>query len=428
MTRAWHITPDSAILQFAAFTFDVSVMDMFMPLLTGARLVLASNETLHSPPRLAALIRDRHVTFACLTPAVLALLAGEDFPDLRVLVSAGDELSADLARRWIRPGLRFINGYGPTETAVIATEQDVDAKTPQPPPIGRPIPNYQAYVLDAHLNPVPVGITGELHIGGPGLARGYLNQPQLTNQKFIPHPFQPHQRIYKTGDLTHRNPDGTITFTGRADNQIKIRGLRIELGEIETALTNHPTIAQAIVTTITTPTGDKQLAAYLRPHPNTTPPTPTDLRTHLTHTLPTYMIPTHLTLLDTLPLTTNGKINKAALPPPAAVLTAADPVPPRTLLETLLVDFYATILGNERVGATDGFFDLGGSSLQAMRLVTQLRTALAIDLDVSAVFVTPTPQRLAAALRDEHGLDDADLDQEPVPGAAAAPAGQNATG
>jgi amino acid adenylation domain-containing protein len=421
MIGAWRIGPASAVLQFAAFTFDVSVMDMFMPLLGGGRVVLAPAATLHSPPRLATLIRDRNVTFACLPPAVLTLLTGEHFPELRTLLSAGEELTSDLLRGWLRDGLEIYNGYGPTEASIGATFMKLDADTQLPPPIGRPKPNYRAYVLDPYLNPVPVGVTGELHIGGAGVARGYLNRPELTQQQFIPDPFTPGQRLYKTGDLVRRRPDGTLVFIGRIDTQVKIRGLRIETGEIETALTAHPAVAQAVVTVITSPGGDKQLAAYLRSRPGPqgsrpAGPDPADLRAHLARTLPAYMIPGHLILLDKLPLTAHGKIDRSALPAPQPATGAANRVPPRTLVETVLVDLFATVLGDEQVGAADSFFDAGGSSLQAMQLVTQLRTALDVDLDVSAVFLTPTPRQLAALLRDQHGFQDADLGPEGLEG------------
>jgi acyl-CoA synthetase (AMP-forming)/AMP-acid ligase II len=251
-----------------------------------------------------------------------------------------------------------------------------------------PKPNYRAYVLDAHLNPVPAGVIGELHIGGAGVARGYLNRPQLTAERFIRDPFVPGQRLYKTGDLVRRRPDGTIAFAGRIDNQVKIRGLRIELGEIESALIAHPDVAQAVVTVMTDPAGQRQLAAYVRPGGDTAPDV-ADIRQHLARQLPGYMIPTYVTSLAELPLTTNGKVDKAALPVPRADAATTTRVPPRTLLETILVDIYATVLANEEVGATDSFFDAGGSSLQAMALVSQLRSTLAADLDVTAVFLAP---------------------------------------
>jgi amino acid adenylation domain-containing protein len=407
MTRAWHIGPDSAVLSFAAVTFDVSVMDMFMPLLGGARVVMATPETLHSPPRLAALIRDRHITFACLPPAVLTLLTGEDFPELRTLLSAGEELTTELLRAWLRPGLEIFNGYGPTEASIGATFMRLEPTTPLPPPIGRPKPNYQAYVLDAHLNPVPVGVTGELHIGGAGVARGYLNQPELTRQRFIPDPFRPGGRLYKTGDLARRRPDGTIAFAGRADDQVKIRGLRVELGEIETALLAHPAVAQAVAAVVRDAAGQPQLAGYLRAEGSV--PAVAEIRQFLARRLPGYMVPTYLTIVAEFPLTAHGKVDKAALPAPQADTAGTEQVLPRTLMEVLLVDLYAGVLGAEQVGAADSFFDAGGSSLQAMQLVTQLREHLAVDLDVASVFLTPTPQQLAALLRDKHGFDDEEL-------------------
>jgi amino acid adenylation domain-containing protein len=414
MARHWRINPGSAVLGFAAYTFDVSVMDMFMPLLGGAKVVLAAPETLHSPPRLAELMRGAQITFACLPPAVLGLLTGEEFPHLRTLLSAGEELSGELLRAWLRNGLEIYNGYGPTEASIGSTFMKLEPGTPLPPPIGRPKPNYQAYVLDRHLNPVPVGVTGELHIGGAGVARGYLNRPELTAERFIPDPFRPGGRLYKTGDLARRRPDGTLVFAGRIDNQVKIRGLRVELGEIEAALVAHPAVAQAVVTVVTGPAGGKQLAAYLR-SADGAEIEPAGIRQHLARSLPGYMVPDHLVTLDKLPLTAHGKIDKAALPPPQPP-AAARRVPPRTLLETVLVDLYATVLGTEQAGATDSFFDAGGDSLQAMQLIRTLRAALGADLDITAVFLASAPRQLAALLRDEHGYDDEDLGPDGVAG------------
>jgi amino acid adenylation domain-containing protein len=408
MVEHWQVGAADVVLQFSSFTFDVSVMDTFMPLLGGAKVLLASKQTLLSPPRLAALIRDAGVTFACPPPAVLNLLTGEDFPGLRVLMTAGEELPSELARCWVRPGLRFVNGYGPTEATVIATYQELDGSV-YPPPIGLPTwPNYQAYVLDGYLNPVPAGVTGELHIGGASVARGYLNRPELTGQRFIPDPFAPGQRLYKTGDLVRRRADGSIVFVGRVDDQVKIRGLRVELGEIEAALYTHPAVAQAVVTVVTDPAGEKQLAAYLRAEPGTEPD-PAELRAHLARTLPAYMIPAYVTMLAEFPLNASGKIDKAALPAPQAQSPAGH-VAPATLIETFMVDMFATLLNLEQVGATDSFFDVGGDSLKVMRLLTMMADELEVDIGVAEVFLAPTPRQLAALLRDKHGLEDADLE------------------
>jgi amino acid adenylation domain-containing protein len=418
MARHWRIGPGSAVLQFAAFTFDVSVMDMFMPLLGGAKVVLARTETLHSPPRLAALIRDARITFACLPPTVLNLLIGQDFPDLRTLLSSGEELSSELLKAWLHIGADIYNGYGPTECSIGSVFMKLEPSTPLPPPIGRPKPNYRAYVLDAHRNPVPVGVTGELHIGGRGVSRGYLNRPGLTRERFIPDPFSdvPGARLYKTGDLARRRPDGTLVFAGRIDNQVKIRGLRVELGEIETALASHPDIAQAVVTVAADQAGVQQLAGYLRPAEGACVDV-ADVRQHLARSLPASMIPAYLIMVPELPVTAHGKIDKAALPSPLSGSGARSvSVPPRTVIEAVLADLYATVLGADQVGATDGFFDAGGNSLQAMRLITELRVALAVDLDITAVFLNPAPRQLAAVLRDEHGFADSDLGPDGVDG------------
>ncbi len=405
MISHWDIGPSDAVLQFASLSFDASVQDMFMPLLAGGRVVLAPASRLHSPPRLAALMRDRRVTFACLTPSVITLLGDGEFPALRVLMSGGEELPSELARRWARrPGPRFVNDYGPTEVTISATFMELDAGTQLPPPIGRPLwPNYQAYVLDPHLNPVPVGVTGELHLGGASVARGYLNRPELTRERFIPDPFRPgpEARLYKTGDLVRRRPDGTIVFLGRADGQVKIRGLRIELGEIETALASHPAIAQAVVTVITDPAGDQQLCAYIRPEPGPVPG-PAEVHAHLARTLPGYMIPPRLIPVTEFPLNTSGKINKGALPAPENSISAppggTEPGAGAGHVATILAELFAAVLHQERVGADDSFFDLGGSSLAVMRLVDLIAGQLGADVGVAAIFLHPTPRQLAASL------------------------------
>src|SRR6185437_10302804 len=337
--------------------------------------------------------------------AVLDLLPAGHYPDLRVLSVGGEQLPTEMVRRWTSPGLRLVNGYGPTEACSIAVIADLDAATVMPPPIGFPVrPNYRAYVLDQHLNPVPVGVFGELHLGGAGLARGYLNRPALTAGRFIPDPFVPGRRLYKSGDLVRRRPDGTLEFAGRIDSQVKIRGVRIEPGEIEAALLTHPAIAQAVVTVVTTPAGDKELAAYLRHQSGRV--TDHDLHSHLARTLPAAMIPSHYITLDTFPLNSSSKVDRSALPAAAPRRPAAEHVVPATILEILLADTYSSLLGAVRVGATDSFFDLGGNSLQAMRLIGVLDQELGVEVGAVSVFLAPTPRQLAALLRDEHGFSD----------------------
>jgi amino acid adenylation domain-containing protein len=412
MADLWKVGPDDRVLQFASLNFDVSVMDMFMTLLSGARAVLATKETLLAPPRLAGLIRSSKVTFACLPPAVVSLLTGEQFPDLRILLSSGEELPGELVRRWLRPGLHFFNGYGPTEAAIGSTFMEIDGSA-FPPPIGRPKPNYQAYVLDPHLNPVPQGVVGELHVGGAGVTRGYLNAPELTEQRFIPDPFRgvPGARLYKTGDLVRRNPDGTLVFVGRIDGQVKIRGLRVELGEIETALVAQPGVAQAVVVVAEDSAGTKQLVGYVRSVPGEPAVSIAELRRQLALRLPAYMVPTYLLTVDSVPLNANGKIDRNALPrvDSAERSVAAEFVAPRTMLEAVLADMYAGLLRRDQVGIDDSFFDLGGNSLQGMQLVIGLRGELAVDVGIQVIFRAPTPRQLAVILRDTEGLEDVDL-------------------
>jgi acyl carrier protein len=245
-----------------------------------------------------------------------------------------------------------------------------------------------------------------------------LNRPELTAERFIDDPFRPGQRLYKTGDLVRRRPDGQLQFVGRIDGQVKIHGLRIEVGEIEAVLVSYPGVAQAVVNVAEDATGDKQLVGYARV--DKAPPdgpvvTPADLRQHLAQRLPGYMVPQHVLILDEFPLTQNGKIDKAALPEPSVGDAAANYVPPRTIIEMMLVDTYATLLNREQVGIEDSFFDLGGNSLQAMQLVTTLRNDLAVDLGVTVVFLAPTPRQMAELLRDEYDFEDADLGADGLP-------------
>ena len=402
MIEHWGVGTGDRVLQFASLNFDVSVMDMFMTLLSGARAVVAPTETLLSPPRLAQLMRDREVTFASLPPAVVNLLSGQDFPGLKFVMSAGEALSSELVHAWVRPGLRFVNGYGPTEDTVIATFAELDGSV-LPPPIGLPVANAQAYVLDRNLNPVPVGVVGELHMGGAGVTRGYLNAPELTEQRYIPDPFQPGGRLYKTGDLVKRLPDGNIVYLGRMDGQVKIRGLRVELGEIETGLASHPSVAQAVVVMGEDRSGEQQLVGYVRPDLDGPEVDVAELRRHLAQRMPAYMVPAHILVMDVFKLNTSGKIDKSALPAPDVPVETAAYVAPRTTAETTLAAVYAGLLGRDQVGIDDGFFDLGGNSLQAMQLVTRIHDELSVDLGVTAIFLAPTVRRLADRIEQARG-------------------------
>ena len=422
MVERWPLGVGDKVLQFASLNFDVSAMDMFLAVLSGGTAVFGPRQELLSPPRLAELMRRHKVTFTCLPPAVVSLLTGEQFPDLRVLISAGEALSSELLRSWVRPGLAFCNGYGPTEAAIGATLMVLDGSM-VPPPIGKPMPNYRAYVLDAHLNPVPVGVIGELHLGGACVTRGYLNQPELTRQRFIPDPFVGGDaRMYKTGDLVRRMRDGNIVFVGRVDGQVKIRGLRVELGEIETVLASDPAVAQAVVVVAEDQAGEKQLVGYLRPEPGRTISL-AQVRQEAGQRLPAYMVPTHMAVVDSFPLTSNGKIDVSAMPPLESFSGSEAYQPPGTVLELVLVDMFATLLNQERVSVDDSFFDLGGNSLQAMRLISQFHDELAVDADVSAIFLAPTPGQLAVKLREEYGIEDSELDEDELAELHSAPQG-----
>lgn len=411
MASTWHFGPGSVVLQVASLTFDASVIEMFAPLLHGGTVLLATPRTLHSPPRLASLLRDGRATFALLPPAVLGLLPDGEYPDLRVLMTGGEELPGALARRWIRPGLTLVNAYGPTETTVIATYAEIDATLASAPPIGLPAgPDFQVYVLDRHLQPVPVGVTGELHIGGAGVARGYLNRPELTRARFVDSPYG---RLYRTGDLACRRPDGLIAYRGRADNQVKIGGVRIEPGEVEAALAACPGVAQAVVT-VAGAGAAADLVAYLRPAEGADI-APREIRARLARTLPSAMIPARILVVTTFPLNASGKVDRTALPWPAPPHQAdgdgandAGAVP-ATLLELVLADMYASLLGLAQVAATDSFFDLGGNSLRAMGLISSIDADLDVDVGAAALFLAPTPRQLAELLRTDHGLDDEEL-------------------
>jgi thioesterase domain-containing protein len=384
------------------------VLEMFCCLLSGGTAVLADTDTRLSPHRLGTLLRERRVSFSCLPPAVLGLLADQDFPDLRLLVSGGDALLPELARAWLRDGQRLVNAYGPTEAAVVSLSCEVDGKS-WPVPIGLPMPNYQAYVLDQQLSPVPVGVIGELHIGGASVARGYLNRPELTAERFVDDPFslEPGARLYRTGDLVKRLPDGRIVFIGRADGQVKIRGLRIELGEIENALSRHPAVEQAVVQLEQSDAGEKLLTGYLRSTPSVREPDAVELADFLGRWLPGYMIPTQLVWLDRFPLNNSGKVDRKALSivvggrAATTATGAAQPQEPATRTEAVLVDIYADLLRRDRCGVLDSFFDAGGNSLQAMQLVSRVRAELGVDLPVTAVFLAPDVRGLAARIDDE---------------------------
>ncbi|HMC08975.1 MAG TPA: condensation domain-containing protein, partial [Actinomycetota bacterium] len=339
-------------------------------------------------------------------------LAGEALHAFQTLIVGGEACSAALVDRWA-PGRRMINAYGPTESTVVATWSQ-PLSPGGPPPIGRPIANTRAYVLDAALRPVPPGVPGELYIAGAGLARGYLKRPGLTAERFVANPFgAPGSRMYRTGDLVRWRPDGVIDYLGRADDQVKIRGFRIELGEVEAALVGHPEVAEAVVVAREDEPGHRRLVAYLVPAPGSVELPTADLRAFLTRTLPDYMVPQAFVTLDELPLTPNGKVNRKALPAPdLSALAAVGYVAPRTDAERALAGIWAEVLGVAQVGVEDNFFELGGDSILSIQVVSRARAAFGVDISPRALFTTPTVAGLAAALPADARAGDSDA--EPV--------------
>jgi len=402
---ALGLTTESHVLQFASFSFDASVVEILMALCSGAALYLPNTEQRAPGLPLWQFLDSAAITHLTLPPAALATLPQKALTSLQVLLVAGEPCPPALATYWAQ-GRRFFNGYGPTEATVcssMAECRDIDPALPLP--IGRTIANTQLYVLDQYTQPVPVGVAGELHIGGIGLARGYLNRPELTAERFISNPFSPapDARLYKTGDLVRYRPDGQLDFLGRIDNQVKIRGFRIEIGEIENTLTRHPDLREAVVIARPDGSGDLRLIAYLVPasfDPDTPPPSVSDLRAFLQNTLPQFMLPAAFVFLPQLPLTPNGKVDRKALPEPG-FNPSEHYQAPRDVVEQQLVSLWETVLATHPIGLNDNFFQRGGHSLLAVRLVNEIKQQFDTSIPISQIFERPTIAELAPLLREQ---------------------------
>lgn len=372
--KIFNIKAQSRVLQFASFSFDASVWEIFMALGSGATLVMGDSDSLLPGENLLNLLKKQKITVATLPPSALAVMPTDELPDLQSLIVAGESSSADLLKKWCQ-NRHVFNAYGPTESTVCTTIALI--KDPQQkPPIGKPLGNFQVYILDPCLNPVPIGINGELYIGGEGLAKGYLGQPELTNSKFISNPFNdnPASRLYKTGDIVRYLADGNIDFMGRIDHQIKIRGFRIELGEIETVLSQHPQVQEGIVIAREDELGVKRLSAYVIPV--TQQLTQQELRQFLQDKLPNYMIPAFLMLLDSFPMTPNGKVDRRALPIPEIDLHELENyIAPSTDTEKILIAIWQEILGLKKISINDNFFELGGDSILGIQIIAKANQA-----------------------------------------------------
>ena len=397
------LKPGERTLQFANSSFDASVFEILGTLLSGAALVLAPPEILTDPARLPPFLREYGVTFAVLPPSFLRALDHADL-SLRVLLTAGESaVPADACHYADR--LTYLNGYGPTEAAVWNTMEAVQAKSPPSVgngiPIGRPLAGTQLFITDSNTQPVPIGVDGEICIGGLGLAEGYWQRDLLTRQAFVAHSFSdlPHDRLYRTGDIGRWLPDGRVVFVGRRDGQIKLRGHRIETEEVAQALQTHPEVHEAVVILRQDRPDHPLLTAYYRLQSSAISATP--IREFLTTRLPSYMIPDAWVAIATWPLTPAGKIDRRSLPAPDVADTAESFVAPRDEVEQLLSSLFAEVLGIKRVGIHDRFFRLGGNSLLALRAVTRIREALRVDLSISDFFTHASVEELGQILRQD---------------------------
>ncbi|MER5360829.1 amino acid adenylation domain-containing protein, partial [Streptomyces sp. NPDC002785] len=400
VTRCVDVYPDlhGTTLLHASISFDAGVTALYGALTCGGRVIVAPMDD-----QLPTVMRGQELTFLKATPSHLAYMDGfdESCAPAGQLMVGGEAVSGTQIREWRRrhPSVQVVNHYGPTEVTVGCTDYPVgpgdDAETGTLP-IGRPMWNTQVFVLDAALQPVPVGVTGELYVAGGQLARGYLGRPGLSAERFVACPFGgAGERMYRTGDVVRWRADGTLEFLGRADDQVKVRGYRIELGEIDAALASHPLVAQASVVLREDAPGDKRLVAYVVPDGEASLDV-SILRTHVGTMVPEYMVPSAFVTLDALPLTVNGKLDRRALPAPDYASAAVSGRAPSTVQEEILCGAFADVLGLPHVGVDDNFFELGGHSLLAVQLVERLRE-LGTPTSVRALFASPTVAGLAAA-------------------------------
>ncbi|HEU4712843.1 MAG TPA: amino acid adenylation domain-containing protein [Pyrinomonadaceae bacterium] len=393
----YSVTEGDAVPLHSPLTFDLTVTTLFAPLLAGRKVVLISEDHI-----VDSLAKGSGFSFVKLTPAHLEAL-NQLLPPARAaeyaraLIIGGEALYGENCEFWKRnaPETRIINEYGPTETVVGCCVYNIPAADVEPGPvsIGHSISNMEVYLLNSEFQPVPVGITGEIFIGGVALARGYLNRPDLTADRFVPSPFRAGERLYRTGDLGRYQKDGSIQFAGRCDHQVKLRGYRIELGEIESVLTGHPSVSEAAAVLSEDTTGERRLVAYV-----VGTASETELRDYVTAKLPDYMVPSAFVTLDRLPLTAHGKVDRNQLPAPETIGRTATYVAPRTPTEETLAAMWSEVLNVENVGVDDNFFDLGGHSLLATRIIARANQTFQIELPMHKLLEMPTVAGLASVV------------------------------
>jgi acyl-coenzyme A synthetase/AMP-(fatty) acid ligase len=402
LQRAWRLGADEAVLGRTSLSFDGSVRETFWPWSVGARVVMAGPEEHRDPDHLLELIRREHIGTVTLVPSLLQVLLEhpevESCSGLRQVVCAGEALPGALLHRFKErlPHVAIHNLYGPSEAATAVAETSCTPEGARATvPIGRPTGNVRIYLLDGAGRPVPVGVPGEMYIGGVGVVRGYLDRSELTAERFVPDSFAgtPGARLYRTGDLARWLPEGRVEFLGRNDFQVKIRGFRIELGEIEGRLVEHPGVSGVVVTAREDSAGDRCLVAY---YVGSEAAGAEALRAHLSERLPEYMVPAAYVRLEALPLTPNGKLDRKALPAPEGDAYASrEYEAPEGKIEVALAQIWTELLGVEQVGRRDHFFELGGHSLLALQVVSRVRQVMDLELELAAVFQHPVLAALA---------------------------------
>jgi|GEM_PF-293209 len=419
MLDTFALTASDRVLQKTPFSFDASVWEFFAPLMSGATLVMAKPEGHRDGVYMIEMIQQYAITTIQLVPSALRMVLEtvgiERITSLRRVCCGGEALSADLQKlHFERLQVPLYNLYGPTEAAIDSTFWACEADYPLSNlPIGRPIANAKVYILDTALNPVPVGVPGEIHIAGAGLANGYLHRPDLTAERFIRNPFERSGRLYKTGDLGRYLHDGSIEFLGRIDHQVKLRGYRIEMGEIDAALSEHPAIRQSVTLVREDTPNNQRLVSYVIIDPEQVPSTE-QLRDYLKGHLPIYMIPSDVVTLDAFPLMPNGKIDRLALPAPSGLMLDDAYVAPKTPLELALVKIWGDVLGAIRVGVEDNFFEFGGHSLLATQVVARVYQQFSLDVPVRTLFEYPTIRELSDHIQTHYSESDSEA-KTPIP-------------